>query len=252
MIKKRLIGVVTVKSGYAVQSFSYKHYLPLGKVNCLIENLDRWGVDEIFIQCIDRSLTELGPDFTLLNQISSMGISTPLTYAGGIRNSNDAINVIKSGADRVCVDSLISKNKNVVWEIGRKIGAQALILAIPAKVVDRKLAWYDYHEKTYREIEEIDLQLNKHNFSEILLIDHSNEGILNSFNSDLVKFFPFKDVDLIAFGGISEPAQIIDLSKHENCVAIAIGNSLNYRELAIAGIRRKLPKQFRQHEFKFP
>jgi cyclase len=251
MIKKRLIGVVTVKSGHAVQSFSYKHYLPLGKVNCLIENLDRWGVDEIFIQCIDRSLAEQGPDFALLNQISAMGISTPLTYAGGIRNSNDAIRVIKSGADRVCVDSLISKDINAVWEIGFKIGAQALLLAIPAKEINHKLAWYDYRERNYREIEEIELQLNRRNFSEILLIDHSNEGLLNSFNSDLVKLFPFKDIDLIAFGGISEPTQITDLSKYENCVAVAIGNSLNYRELAIEGIRRKLPKQFRRPEFNF-
>lgn len=30
MLKKRLIGVVTVKNGWAVQSFGYRRHLPLG------------------------------------------------------------------------------------------------------------------------------------------------------------------------------------------------------------------------------
>ena len=47
MVKKRLIGVVTIRNGLAVQSFSYSSYLPLGNPLCIIQNLDRWGVDEI-------------------------------------------------------------------------------------------------------------------------------------------------------------------------------------------------------------
>ena len=53
MIKKRLIGVVTVKDGMAVQSFGYKKYLPLGNPKILIKNLNRWGADEILINVID-------------------------------------------------------------------------------------------------------------------------------------------------------------------------------------------------------
>ena len=60
MLRKRLIAVVTVLDGLAVQSFGYQRYLPLGKPECLVENLDRWGVDEIFVQVIDRSARNLG------------------------------------------------------------------------------------------------------------------------------------------------------------------------------------------------
>ena len=70
MIKKRLIGVVTIRNGIAVQSFSYKKYLPIGNPLCVIQNLDRWGVDEILIQVIDRSINQLGPDFSLLNKLT--------------------------------------------------------------------------------------------------------------------------------------------------------------------------------------
>ena len=56
MLNKRLIGVITVKNNIAVQSFGYKNYLPIGDPRVLAENLDRWGADEIHVNCIDRTL----------------------------------------------------------------------------------------------------------------------------------------------------------------------------------------------------
>src|SRR3989338_7969798 len=105
MLKKRLIGVVTVKSGWAVQSVGYQRYLPLGRPEWLVENLDRWGADEILLQCIDRSTADAGPDFELLDKVARLGLSTPLIYSGGIRSRDEGVAVIQRGADRIAVDA---------------------------------------------------------------------------------------------------------------------------------------------------
>ena len=76
MLKKRLIRVVTIKDGSAVQSFGYGRYLPLGRPECLVENLDRWGADEILVQVIDRTRRSLGPDFALLSKLARIGMGT--------------------------------------------------------------------------------------------------------------------------------------------------------------------------------
>ena len=55
MLKKRLIGVITVKDNKAVQSISYKNYLPIGSPKLVAENLDRWGADEIICLSIDTA-----------------------------------------------------------------------------------------------------------------------------------------------------------------------------------------------------
>ena len=68
MLKKRIIGVVNIKDGFAVQSFGFNKYLPLGKPECLIENLDRWGADEILLNIMDLSSKSLGPDLRLLKK----------------------------------------------------------------------------------------------------------------------------------------------------------------------------------------
>jgi imidazole glycerol-phosphate synthase subunit HisF len=114
MLKKRLIGVVLVKDGWAIQSFGYSRFLPLGKPECLVENLDRWGADEIMVLSIDRSKNGLGPDFNLLKKLSKLGLSTPLIYGGGIDSVQKGVDVIRSGADRISIDSLLFKDINQV------------------------------------------------------------------------------------------------------------------------------------------
>ena len=107
MVKKRLIGTIIVKSGWAVQSFSYGRYLPLGRPSTVAKNLDRWGVDEISILAIDRSQTASGPDFDLLSTIRDLNLTTPISYGGGIRNADDAKRSIEIACERVVVESLL-------------------------------------------------------------------------------------------------------------------------------------------------
>ena len=101
MIPKRLIGVVIVKDGWAVQSFGYRRWLPLGRPEVLVENLDRWGADEILLQCVDRG--DRGPDIALLERLCKRGLSTPLIYQGGVRSVADGVAVIQTGAERLAL-----------------------------------------------------------------------------------------------------------------------------------------------------
>ena len=53
-----------------------------------------------------------------------------------------------------------------------------------------------------------------------------------SFDSDLINYFPVKDIQIIAFGGISCSRQVATLMSFENVGAVAVGNQLLYREHA--------------------
>jgi len=107
---KRLIGTIIVKNNWAVQSISYKKYLPLGRPEIIAQNFDRWQLDEIIIIDIDRTKNQLGPNFELLKKITNQKLMTPICYMGGVRDTNDAIRVINSGADRIAIDSLFRIN----------------------------------------------------------------------------------------------------------------------------------------------
>ena len=134
MLKKRLTGAVTIKNNLVVQSFGYNHYLPIGKPKVVVENLDRWGIDEIFIQIIDRYSNRLGPNIELIEEIASSGILTPIAYAGGIKNETQAAEVIRAGAERVCIDGLLHENLTEVKKISSRLGAQAVLGCFPVGV----------------------------------------------------------------------------------------------------------------------
>lgn len=241
MLKKRLIGVITVKNGWAVQSFGYSRHLPLGRPEVLAENLDRWGADEIILQCIDRSAHKLGPDFALLERVAKMGLGTPIIFSGGIRSLQDGIQVIQLGADRLCIDALLRDKPEVVAALSDRLGAQALIAALPLSIESGRLCWYDYRYCTHASLDDkVEALLRDKVVSEALIIDWKNEGYDRSFNFDLLKQFPLQDVPLIAFGGLNESSVLRRVLDVRHVAAAAIGNSLNYREHSISYLKHEL------------
>lgn len=227
----RIIGVVTIKDEWAVQSFGYNFYLPLGHPEVLVENLNRWGVDEIYLNCIDRS--NLGPNVELLEKVARVGISTPLIYGGGIRNAGDAVNIIKAGADRVSVDNGWHRDIESIKEIHNHIGTQALIASMPVGFNQNgKLKKYDYLNKKMLDIPEAIFQSLREGWcSELILVDFQNEGAIDkSFNTSLIEALPDDIENIIPFGGISSPEIAVAQLRCPGVVAVAIGNYLNYQE----------------------
>lgn len=241
VIKKRLIGVVTVKDGWAVQSFGYGRYLPLGRPEILVENLDRWGADEILVQCIDRSRASAGPDLALLQRIGQKGLATPLIYSGGIRNADDARAVVQAAADRICVDSLLHDNLDEVRAMSEQLGAQAVIAAMPLSIHDGQVQWLDHRTACSKPLGvELVGALSAGIISEALVIDWQHEGQPGGFDHALLEAVPFDEVPLIAFGGLSEGAQLRSVLDRPNVVAAAVGNFLSYQEHAIQRLKQQL------------
>lgn len=237
MIQKRVVGVVTVKDGWAVQSFGYRRYLPLGRPEILVENFDRWGADEILLQCIDRSRAGLGPDFALLERIGKRGLSTPLIYAGGVRSAADAVAAVAAAADRVAVDALIRENPDEVAKAGAQLGNQALIGALPLSVADGEARWLDYRTSASEPLSQALLDmLTGGILSEALVIDWRHEGQPGAFDPALIDILP-QGVPVIAFGGLSEAPQLAAALRVPRVVAVAVGNFLSYREHAIQAFK---------------
>tara|TARA_Y100000294_G_scaffold78687_1_gene74018 strand:+ start:136 stop:900 length:765 start_codon:yes stop_codon:yes gene_type:complete len=248
MIKKRLIGAVVVKDGIAVQSFSYDKYLPLGKPEVIIKNLDRWGVDEILINVIDRSKNNQNPDFDLLKKIQKMNITTSLIYGGGISNLKNANQVINLGADRILIETAVLTKYKDIQDISLFLGSQALVLSLPVILKKKIIKYFNYRNKKIEDLSKnINLSIKDNLFSEIMIIDPIGDGFKDRFDETLIKDLDF-NLPLICFGGIHSNLKINKIFKTNPKVnAIAVGNSLNYKEHAVQKIKEKTKnKKFRK------
>ena len=253
MKKKRIAGVIIVKNDIVVQSFSFKKFLPLGTPENFVENLDRWNIDEIIVLDIDSSKKNNGPNFELIAKIAKLKIRTPLIYGGGIRNSIDAKNVIKNGADRLVIGSSFLQDFELPSKIANIIGAQAVILSLPFIKFKKNIFIYNHVLKKNIEINKKILNyINSEYISELFLSDVINDGKFNGFKPHLIKDLKrfTKNFPLLVFGGISEVTQINKIANFSNVSSICIGNFLNYHELNYQKYLKDLPKnKFRLTQF---
>lgn len=241
MLRKRLIGVVTVRRGLAVQSFGYRRYLPLGRPEIVVENLDRWGADEILVQVIDRSLAGAGPDLGLLERLGALGLSTPLIYGGGIRDASDAVQVVRLGADRVAVDAMLRRAPDQLEATARELGAQALIAHLPVRMADGALLWRDHLGGAEAPLSRAALDgLPLDWASEVMLTDWPHEGMPEAFEETIPVHFPPADKPLILFGGLSSSVQLSRMLALPSVAAVCVGNFLNYREHAVQALKAGL------------
>ncbi len=249
MIQKRLVGVITVKQGWAVQSFGFQRHLPLGRPEVVAENLDRWGVDEILLQCIDRSRVGagqgLGPDLALLDRLSRQGLSTPLVYQGGIRTVDDGVAAVQAGAERIAIDSLLRDDPATAAALAGPLGAQAVIAALPLAWQDGALQWLDHrHHPTAARATPLGADLlavlRSGAISEALLIDWRHEGHSGGFDDALLDHWPVPGLPLIAFGGLGDPLRLRQVLQRPAVAAAGVGNALAWREHAVQQFKTAL------------
>lgn len=231
---KRLVGVITVKDGWAVQSIGYDRYLPLGRPEILAENLDRWFLDEILVSVIDRSCANLGPDIGLVERIADRCLMTPLTYGGGISTADQARALVKAGADRLCLEAAFEDlDHKDLAAIRDAVGVQAVLRALPIEQDGHgAVCRYDYRSRSQAPLDVAGLVQQAELFSELVAIDRRGEGGMERFDPTLLTPFEDKGLQIVAFGGITTRDQTEALLARDTISAVAIGNSLNYREIA--------------------
>lgn len=240
MLRQRLLAAVIVRKARAVQSFGYKRWLPLGDVACVVENLDRWGADGIVVLSTDCGLK--GPDLNLIQRLSKLSLSTPLTYGGGIHTPEQATQAVQAGAERLVLDRVLCNGPEQVKLIASAVGQQALIGSVP--LIKNAGGKTEHLQHWCQKRQSLDkwIQVSRwpKHVSEILAIDVNAEGSLQGPDSKLLDELIHLKLPILAFGGFSKAEQISAILQGEGIAAAVIGNALNYQEQTIRTFKEQL------------
>jgi cyclase len=230
MAFKRLIALVPVQAGQVVMSYGYKHHKPAGSLGTVLQNLDRWGIDEIAVIDISRGRDK--PDFSILEQIRFSAVRTPVAFGGGIRSARHAVSAVAQGCDRVIVETLIWQAPNEIDRIAEAIGQQAVIGAVPLVYGSDGLTTAPMHAAVGEAWGDYLKRVEGLGISELMIIDRESEGAAGS--SKLGEQMPVIETlhKLIWFGGLSA-SQAAALLERPDTVGVAFGNPFLVNELAV-------------------
>jgi cyclase len=90
------------------------------------------GADELVVLDIAAS-RDRRPTFLETIRRVAAELAIPLTAGGGVRTLDDARSVVRAGADKVTVNTAAVARPELISELSREFGAQAVVLAIDAK-----------------------------------------------------------------------------------------------------------------------
>tara|TARA_Y100001980_G_C14536526_1_gene313328 strand:+ start:854 stop:1705 length:852 start_codon:yes stop_codon:yes gene_type:complete len=230
----RIIPRLDIKGPNLVKGIHLEGLRVLGKPEDFAMEYYKCGADELIYQDTVASLYERNSLTSIISRTVS-DIFIPITVGGGIRTLDDINEVLRSGADKVAINTAAIKNPDFINNASRSFGSSTIVLAVEAiKQADNSyLAYTDNgREYTGKDVKEWVTEAQDRGVGEILLTSIDQEGTGRGFDLNLIKMVSEKiSVPLIAHGGCSTIKHIVD-SVNYGADAICISSKLHYNSVA--------------------
>ena len=92
------------------------------------------GADELIYMDIVASLYERNSLSDIVRRTAEQ-VFIPITVGGGIRSLDDVSTLLRSGADKVAINTAAVARPELITEVARRFGSQCMVLSIEAKRV---------------------------------------------------------------------------------------------------------------------
>lgn len=232
MLKTRLIPCIITRGEMVVQSYNFNKYLPIGNIKTAIEFFVKWDVDEIIVLDITASQERRPPNFELIDWASSECF-VPLTVGGGIRNNDDIKGLINSGADKVCINSMVRKDPDIINESSEIFGSQCITVSIDVIFDGKDHLIYDYQSKKTMDIplEDFILDAQDRGCGEIFLNSVDRDGSRSGYDIEVLnRINKILKIPVIACGGVGRSFHFSEAVLKSNCSGVSAANIFQHTE----------------------
>jgi cyclase len=220
-LARRIIPCLDTDGSRVVKGVNFVGLRDAGDPALLAARYNSEGADELVVLDIAAS-RDRRPTFLDTIRRVAAELAIPLTAGGGIRSLHDARAVVRAGADKITVNTAAVERPELITELSSEFGAQAVVLAIDAKLESvpenepRKLHW-DVRVRGGRDSAHLDaLDWAKRGVElgagEILLTSVDRDGTQSGFDVALTSVISRAvSVPIIASGGAKTPAHFAEV-----------------------------------------
>jgi len=172
-------------------------------------------------------------------------INIPFTVGGGISKVSDVERLLRTGADKISVNSAAVKDPDLINRLSEKFGSQCVVVAIDAKLIDGIWKVHLAGGKIPTEIELFSWakEAEERGAGEILFTSMDHDGTKNGFaNETLAELSEMLTIPVIASGGAGNVQHFIDTFKEGRSDAALAASVFHYREIGIDDLKKELLK----------
>lgn len=234
MLKKRIIPVQLLLDGRLVKTKRFAVPRDVGDpVKSSAVYNSQYADELVFLNISreDRSIASLRPIMERVSEVSFM----PMAMGGGIVTAEDAAELIRTGADKVVVNSCAYRDICVITATADRFGAQAVIVGIDVRR-DPETGRYRLFSDCGRAEEAVSLadhigRVIEAGAGEILIQSIDQDGTMEGYDIELIRQAKaVATVPLIAAGGSGNYAHLRDVFLETDVSAVACGSLFNFSD----------------------
>lgn len=239
MLTKRIIPCLDIKDGRTVKGINFENIRDAGDPVELAIEYAKKGADELVFLDITATNEKRKTLTELVTRIAKH-INIPFTVGGGISTVEDVGLLLRSGADKISVNTSAFKDPGLIKSLANQFGSQCVVLAIDTKFENND--WYVYLNggKVKTEIKAIDWakQGVAMGAGEVLLTSMNNDGTKNGFANDITKLISESvNVPVIASGGAGTMKHFADAFVIGKADAVLAASVFHFKEIEIKELK---------------
>ena len=242
MLAKRIIPCLDIKNGRTVKGVNFLNLRDAGDPVALAKQYAENGADELVFLDISATLESRSTTIEMVRNVAEQ-IDIPFTVGGGVSTKEGVELLLKSGADKVGVNSAAIKRPELINELSKAFGNQCIVVAIDAKEVNGK--WL-VHLAGGTIPTELDLfewakEVETRGAGEILFTSMNNDGVKTGFaNEALAQLSETVNIPIIASGGAGNMQHFVDVFKDGKADAALAASVFHFGEIEIKDLKQEL------------
>jgi imidazole glycerol-phosphate synthase subunit HisF len=236
MLAKRIIPCLDVKDGRVVKGINFVKLRDAGDpVECGLRYSDE-GADELVFLDITASSDRRNIVAEMVRRVADT-INIPFTVGGGLRNVDDIQDILRSGADKVSLNTSAVNEPTLVQKAAERFGSQCIVVAIDARRENggnAKVYTHGGRERTDRDAVEWAQIVADLGAGEILLTSMDSDGTKHGYDLDLTRrVSDAVQIPVIASGGAGNLEHLYEGLTEGAASAVLAASIFHFREVTI-------------------
>lgn len=233
MLKKRVIPSLLFREYTLVKGERFNNWRQAGTLLPAVNVHSMRDVDELLLIDLAASEVRTSNDLDLLSELTEK-CNVPITFAGGINTIESIRGVLRSGADKVVINTASYDAPKLISDAVDIFGAQCIVGGIDYQFdpETKKLLCISSCGKVRQFIapDERAIQLQLAGVGEIIMTSIDHDGMLGGYDyATIQRLRSVVDVPLIANGGCGEYSHMFDAIR-SGADAVAAASMFLYTE----------------------
>lgn len=226
--------------GRVVKGIKFKQLRDAGDPAELARWYDKQGADEVVFLDIGASPDQREAMFEVVERTAEQ-LFIPLTVGGGIRSLEHIRRMLKSGADKIAINTAAVENPQLVHDAAQRFGSQCIVIAIDAKSNEAG-GWevYTYGGRKPTGIDALKWarQVESLGAGEILLTSMDADGTQAGYDLELTKTIANAvNIPIIASGGAGNPQHICEVLITTGADAALAASIFHFGTYSVADVK---------------